>query len=96
MEVEDVSLIRQRVLAVESLMKLFRYERFVYLFACICSFAALIYCGYRLFSAGTLTQQHDVVLGLFGSSGLVGVATGAFIRVWSRAMELVLLGAVEK
>lgn len=77
----------QRLEAVGKMLKLFKAERMVYLSINVVSLVMLLSCAvYLLFhDANTVA-----VIGLFGSSGGITIATGRVIKMWSDAMHLLV------
>lgn len=77
----------ERLEAVGKMLKLFKAERMVYLSINVVSLVMLLSCAvYLLFhDANTVA-----VIGLFGSSGGITIATGRVIKMWSDAMHLLV------
>jgi hypothetical protein len=79
---------QQAIDYVERLLKATRMERIAYLVVTALSAAIL------LVSAGTLIWNKGgdtpVLVGLFGSTGVVTITTAGILRVWSDAIRLVI------
>ena len=76
-----------KIAAVERLVKLFRLERLVYLV--ITSFSLVMLLG----SAGflLLDEERDrleVLVALFGSSGLITYSLGRLLKMWDQAVGM--------
>jgi hypothetical protein len=75
----------QRLEAVGKMLKMFKAERMVYLGINILSLLVLLSCAiYLLFQDANIVA----VVGLFGSSGGITIATGRVIKMWSDAMRV--------
>ncbi len=77
--------LNDRLQAIGTMLKLFRAERMVYLIVNILSLIVLLACAIYLLFKGADTVA---VLGLFGSSGAITIATGRVIKMWSDAIKL--------
>ena len=72
--------------AVERLLNLFRIERMVHLLIGVVSFGMLVYAIVLLFKGGVTTQ---LLICLFGSSGLITVSSARITYFFNRAFKLV-------
>jgi hypothetical protein len=80
----------KRLRAVQTLVKLFSFERYVYLGITSLSLLMLLLAAGKL-----LISNHPdvaVLAALFGSSGLITYSLGRLLRMWDQAMRL-LTGA---
>ncbi|HEX2817049.1 MAG TPA: hypothetical protein VHN39_11675 [Phenylobacterium sp.] len=79
-----------RLRVVQALVKLFSFERYVYLATNGFSVLMLLLAAARLL----ITQKPDtaVLLALFGSTGLITFSLGRVLRMWDQAVR-VLIGA---
>ena len=75
-----------RLKAIETLTRLFRMERMVYLFITTVSLVMLLVCAGFLIAH----NNHDITVlsGLFGSSGLITYSLGRLLRMWDQALAL--------
>jgi hypothetical protein len=75
-----------RVRAVEKLTLIFKTERTIYLAITTISVLILLTC------AGFLIKQQlgdmKVLIGLFGSSGLISYSLGRVLRMWDQALQV--------
>jgi phosphoglycerol transferase MdoB-like AlkP superfamily enzyme len=72
--------------AVERLLNLFRVERMVHLLIGVVAFGMLVYAIALLFKGGVTTQ---LLVCLFGSSGLITVSSARITYFFNRAFKLV-------
>jgi hypothetical protein len=72
--------------AVERLLNLFRIERMVHLLLGVVAFGMLVYAVVLLFKGGVTTQ---LLICLFGSSGLITVSSARITYFFNRAFKLV-------
>jgi hypothetical protein len=81
----------EKLAAVERLVKLFRFERSVYLIITTVSLLMLLgSAGFLLFDGRT--DRLEVLVALFGSSGLITYSLGRLLRMWDQAVGM-LVGA---
>lgn len=82
-----------RLRAVQTLVKLFSFERYVYLATNSISVVMLLGAAGRLL----MTQKPDtaVLVALFGSTGLITISLGRVLRMWDQAVR-VLTGVDSK
>lgn len=73
--------------AVERLLNLFRIERMVHLLIGVVAFGMLVYAIVLLFRAGEMSTQ--LLICLFGSSGLITVSSARITYFFNRAFKLV-------
>lgn len=73
--------------AVERLLNLFRIERMVHLLIGVIAFGMLVYAIVLLFKGGGMTTQ--LLICLFGSSGLITVSSARITYFFNRAFKLV-------
>ena len=80
------STFNSRLEAVQTLIRLFKMERIVYLIITTVSLVMLIVC------AGVLIVQNGaeikILTALFGSSGLITYSLGRLLRMWDQALAL--------
>jgi 1,4-dihydroxy-2-naphthoate octaprenyltransferase len=75
-----------KVEAISQLLRLFRFERGVYLGVTICSLLILLGTAiYLISSGGAVTAE---ITGLFGSAGAITYTTGRLLRMWSEALRV--------
>ena len=84
----------ERLDAVERLVQMFRIERIVHLLVTSISLAML------LFSAGVLIYRAGadipVLVGLFGSSGLISYSAGRLLKMWDQALQVLQVKGAKK
>jgi hypothetical protein len=73
--------------ALDRLLKMFIVERYVYLALTALSFLLLIYAGYLLITVKS--ANTEVLVAIFGSSGLVAAASARISWFFNRAFTLV-------
>lgn len=81
----------EKLKAVERLVKLFRFERHVYLVITTVSLLMLLGSAGFLLLDGK-TDRLEVMVALFGSSGLITYSLGRLLKMWDQALAL-LIGA---
>lgn len=77
----------ERVVAVERLTRLFRAERVVYLLASLLSVALLLFCAFAIVVENG--PNAAALSTLFGSTGILSLAIGRLLTMWTQAMRLV-------
>ncbi len=79
--------------AAERLTKLYRMERYVYLFCCCVAIALLVFCAYRLVNKDP-NDPADIpaLTALFGSGGIFGYTIHRVIFMWNKIIDLILAG----
>ena len=86
---EAATIIESKINAIERLIGLFRFERMVYLALTTTSVLILLTCALVLIVREE--QAHwEVIVGLFGSSGLMGVTLSRLLRMWDQAFTLLI------
>lgn len=73
--------------ALDRLLKMFMVERYLYLLLTAVSFALLLYAGYLMLSAKSLNTE--VLVAIFGGSGLVAVSSARISWFFNRAFTIV-------
>jgi len=84
---EQRDLLNATLDALDRLMKMFMIERYVYLVLTAASFLIMLYAAYLLITKGSLTT--DVLVALFGGSGIVTVSSARISWFFNRAFSLV-------
>jgi hypothetical protein len=79
--------LKETLNAVERLLNLFRIERMVHLLIGVVAFGMLVYAIALLFKAGEMSTQ--LLICLFGSSGLITVSSARITYFFNRAFKLV-------
>ena len=82
----DDQLIRQTLDALERLMRMFQFERVLYLLCALVSFCLLMYAGYLMISANLDIKTLGI---MFGATGLVGVSAARIAYFLNRAFDLI-------
>lgn len=73
--------------AIDHLLKMFQFERFMHLVVGVVSFVMLIYAIVLLFKATEVSTT--LLVSLFGSSGLIAVSSTRITYFFNRAFALV-------
>jgi len=84
---ENKELLSSTLDALDRLMKMFVVERYVYLALTAASFLLLLYTGYIFVS--TQTANKEVLIAIFGSSGLIAASSARISWFFNRAFTLV-------
>jgi hypothetical protein len=85
--VEHKELLDSALNALDRLLKMFMVERYVYLALTAFSFLLLLYAGYLLMT--TKGANTEVLVAVFGGSGLVTAASARISWFFNRAFSLV-------
>ena len=80
---------RERLEAIRELLKMFKLERIIYASVSIISFAALITCAVSLLLKDKIAWPE--LVGIFGSSGFIGLSTARVLRMWSDAIKILFI-----
>ena len=80
--------IEERLQAVERLTRLFRAERMAYLFATMLALSILFFNAYLMVKRGG-EAQGTAYASMFGSAGMITVATGRLLHMWNQALRLI-------
>lgn len=72
---------------ITELVKIFKFERYLYNISTIIAFLVLISCTIYLFCQESI--NIPAITGMFGSSGVIAFTCGRFLRMWSDAINLV-------
>jgi hypothetical protein len=87
MATKEVSDIQTKLVAIERLVELFKWERITYLIVTGLALAML------LIAVATLLLRHEadaaILVPLFGSSGLITYSLGRVLRMWDQAIHLI-------
>jgi hypothetical protein len=83
----DMSNLTDTLDAVDRLLKMFVVERYVYLVLTIASFLILLIFGYQV--ATTKQANTEVVVAVFGGSGLVAASSARISWFFNRAFSLI-------
>jgi hypothetical protein len=73
--------------ALDRLLKMFMVERYVYLALTLLSFVLLLYAAYLVILRGT--ANTEVLVAVFGGSGLIAVSSARISWFFNRAFSLV-------
>lgn len=73
--------------ALERLMKMFAYERILYLLCAVISFVLLIFCVFSLFQADQITTLQLSMI--FGSSSLIAISAARASYFLNKSFELI-------
>ena len=73
--------------ALDRLLRMFMVERYVYLALTALSFCLLLYAGYLMISTKSLNTE--VLVAVFGGSGLVAASSARISWFFNRAFSLV-------
>lgn len=73
--------------ALDRLLKMFMVERYVYLALTAVSFCLMLYAGYLMVLTKTLNTE--VLVSVFGGSGLVAASSARIVWFFNRAFSLV-------
>lgn len=73
--------------ALDRLLKMFMVERYVYLALTTVSFIILLYTGYLL--VATKAADQELMIAVFGSSGLIAASSARISWFFNRAFTLV-------
>ena len=73
--------------ALDRLLRMFMVERYVYLALTVLSFGLLLYAGYVLIVTGA--ANTEVLVAVFGGSGLVAASSARISWFFNRAFSLV-------
>jgi hypothetical protein len=73
--------------ALDRLLRMFMVERYVYLALTVLSFGLLLYAGYLLIV--TKAANTEVLVAVFGGSGLVAASSARISWFFNRAFSLV-------
>lgn len=84
---EKKELLEATLNALDRLLKMFMVERYLYLMLTAVSFALLIYAGYLMLSSKSLNTE--VLVAIFGGSGLVAVSSARISWFFNRAFTIV-------
>lgn len=79
------------IVKVERLLTLFKPERYAYLIICLLCCLTLIVLGAVLMSEG----KTHFALGMFGSSGVIGVCMGRMMKMWNDVIKVLFKENVE-
>ena len=77
--------IEQRMVVVEKLTRLFKFERMVYLGVTVISLIMLLISGASLIAKGEAGTAELSLL--FGSSGLITYTAGRLLYMWNEALK---------
>lgn len=84
---EKKELLEATLNALDRLLKMFMVERYLYLMLTAVSFALLLYAGYLMISSKSLNTE--VLVAIFGGSGLVAVSSARISWFFNRAFTIV-------
>lgn len=84
---EKKELLEATLNALDRLLKMFMVERYLYLMLTAVSFALLLYAGYMMISSKSLNTE--VLVAIFGGSGLVAVSSARISWFFNRAFTIV-------
>jgi hypothetical protein len=87
MHSEKKELMETALNALERLLRMFQAERFVYLMLTAFSFALLLYSAYLLAVRGQ--ANTEVLVAVFGGSGLITISSARISFFFNRAFALV-------
>ncbi len=73
--------------ALDRLLRMFSYERYLHLGAAILAFLMMVYAGGRLIATKDVTV--DLLVALFGSSGLITVSAARISYFFNKAFSLI-------
>ena len=79
---------QDNITKVERLVKLFKPERYTYLIICSISCLFLIGCAILLIIRDIQSNIH-IVLGMFGSSGIISYSIGKLLTMWKDAFKAI-------
>ena len=77
----------QRIKALEKLLKMFRFERYLHSSLAVLSLIVLISMLVVLLSKGRLDIPQ--LSAIFGSSGIITIALGRVLYIWNQAYHIV-------
>jgi hypothetical protein len=80
--------LRERLEVVERLTAIYRPERLAYLFLTTAAFLVLLVAAVFMVYQGN--AQTEVLSLMFGSSGMIVTCAGLIIRMWSKALQLIM------
>lgn len=84
---QQKELLESTLNALDRLLRMFAVERYVYLALTVCSFVLLLYAGYLMIATGS--ANTEVLVAVFGASGLVTASSARISWFFNRAFSLV-------
>jgi len=72
--------------AIDYLLQKFKFERYSYLIITILSFLVLAGCSIYLL---VKKQQIEIVIGMFGTTGVISYACSRILKMWSDCTNIV-------
>ena len=84
---ENKELLDTALNALDRLLNMFMVERYVYLLLTVLSFGLLLYAGFLMIS--TKAANTEVLVAVFGGSGLVAVSSARISWFFNRAFSMV-------
>lgn len=84
---DNKELLEATLNALDRLLKMFMVERYLYLALTALSFGLLLYAGYLMISTKSLNTE--VLVAVFGGSGLVAASSARISWFFNRAFSLV-------
>jgi hypothetical protein len=88
-DISAIDAIDARLRAVERLVKIFAVERYIYLAISIASFLVLVAFAAYLFATSGLEGKNSLFALLFvAPSGALVYVSGAFLKMWTQALQV--------
>lgn len=85
----DIATLDARLRAVERLLKIFAVERYIYLAISIASFLIMAgFAAYLFATSGTEGRSSLFALLFVAPSGAIVYVSGAFLRMWTQALQV--------
>ena len=84
---DNNDLIDRTLDALDRLMKMFAFERILYLACAVISFALLLFCLFSLVSKGSIEITHLTLI--FGAAGLIAASAARVSYFLNKSFELV-------